>query len=65
MSKVQYNVNSVRQTTLGNDPPGGSPRWMAPELLDKDLDNCGEEAWQGLITPVIDVYAFAMVVYEV
>lgn len=65
MSKVQYNVNSVRQTTLGNDPPGGSPRWMAPELLDKNLDNCGEEAWQGLITPVIDVYAFAMVVYEI
>ncbi|KAF9815260.1 hypothetical protein IEO21_04707 [Rhodonia placenta] len=65
MASVRYNVNSVRQTAPGNGVPRGSVRWMAPELLDPMLGELGKQTWQRLITPIIDVYAFAMVVYEV
>jgi hypothetical protein len=50
---VVMTVNSTRGSS-------GTMKWQAPELLDQNLDGIGQPN-----TPATDVYAFAMVCYEV
>lgn len=56
---------SVLFTVVTAQPTGGTLNWTAPELLPDMTDSEADEHETRRPDPACDVYAFAMVCYEV